>query len=308
MAERRKVRLRYTELYVQQRAGSLAKREVAELDRLEDEYAFHDLVFFRCCALKRLRDEKKKVLERKKTSWYSRFVGAHAHKEEEEGTAGAAPLMTLTREERESLLSAMDVPPLRAGETPHYSWRGLSPEQRVYTAALAFDEVSVRLVDPAHRLDTSATLLLAALQVEGKAVETSMDASVHSLTVMEMLSGRTLCGRTAPGALQAAQDHQGGGEEAALLTVAVQRKRGGSQQQTRVCARMAEVDVMFDPVSLHGIADFWQVPSLSLSLSLSLCVCVYCDTICACILTAKNLARDTHVCLRVHMRGSNASY
>jgi hypothetical protein len=218
LTERRKVRLRYTELFVQQRTGSMGKREAAELDRLEEEYSFHDLVFFRCCALKRLRDEKKKVLERKQTSWYSRFKGARLRRGEDEyeegGEEGTTPLMTLTREERESLLSVMEVPRLEAGETTPNLWQSLSPEQRMYSVALVFDEVALSLVDPGQKLDTCATLVCATLQMEGKAAETSIDGRVQSLTVMEMLSGRTLCGRTAPGALgggEVAQGQLGGG-------------------------------------------------------------------------------------------------
>jgi len=295
LTERRKVRLRYTELFVQQRTGSMGKREAAELDRLEEEYSFHDLVFFRCCALKRLRDEKKKVLERKQTPWYSRFKGARTRKgEDEEGEEGATPLMTLTREERESLLSVMEVPRLEAGETTPNLWQSVSPEQRMYSVALVFDQVALSLVDPGQKLDTCATLLCATVQMEGKAAETSIDGRVQSLTVMEMLSGRILCGRSAPGALggreaaqggEAAQGQLGGGEAGGpLLTVAVLRKCAVSHQLVKVCTRMAEVDIMFDPVTLHAIADFWQVVCVCVCVCVCACVCV-CVCVCMCVVS-----------------------
>ena len=58
LLERRKARLRYASLYVKWRAGTLealSKKERGELEELEEQFALHDLIFFRCSALKRLQ-------------------------------------------------------------------------------------------------------------------------------------------------------------------------------------------------------------------------------------------------------------
>jgi len=49
---------------------------------MEGQHAFHEVVFFRCTALKRLQDEKKKVLQRKKSPWYRRVMGGAARARE----------------------------------------------------------------------------------------------------------------------------------------------------------------------------------------------------------------------------------
>lgn len=255
LLERRKTRLRYIELYVRQRSDSLSKRELTEMMEMEDQFAFHDLVFFRCSALKRLQDEKKKVLQRKKTPWYSRMVGGTAAAKTLQGNDqnddDAAPLMSLSLEEREALLAAMDAH--THGESQNHLFQSRSAEQRMYTATLSFDDLSVRLVDVTSSLDTSATLSWATLQLDGKPRHMALNASMKSFVVMDVMSGTTLCRQTGRSAGRASGGGRGQEQEAEvpLLTVAVQRNRACTPEQTGVCVRVSELDLMFDPVTLQ---------------------------------------------------------
>jgi len=294
LLERRKSRLRYIELYVRQRSDALSKRELSEMTAMEDQFAFHDLVFFRCSALKRLQDEKKKVLQRKKTPWYSRMVGGITAKTPQDGEQhdddAAAPLMSLSLEEREALLAAMDVQP--HGQSHSHLFHSRSAEQRMYTATLEFDELSVRLVDAATKLDTSATLSRATLQVEGKALDVALNATIKSFAVVHVMSGCTLCRQTGRGAGNGSggEGEGGGGDDVPLLTVAVQRNRATVPAQTGVCVRVSELDLMFDPVTLQ--------------------VCVLC--VCMCVYTSaffkEFFLRSKRACVCVTLLASRAMF
>ena len=143
LMERRKTRRRYIELYVKLRADSLSRREATEMEAIQDKFAFQDLVFFRCSALKRLQDEQQKVVQRRKTSLYARVVGslswasrasapdpAEASEEQED----ASPLMALSLEEREALLTAMDA--AAHTQSHNYLFHSHSAEQCMYSASL----------------------------------------------------------------------------------------------------------------------------------------------------------------------------
>ena len=136
----------------------------------------------------------------------------------------------------------------------------------MYSATLSCDQLSVRLTDEANELDASAALSLATVQVEGKAKETALKASMDSLVVSDVLSGSMLCrqtGRAAghvDGAALAAEEGGEGEGGVQLLTVAIRRCLDSKAPTTSVCARVAELGLMFDPVTLQRLMGFWEMP------------------------------------------------
>jgi hypothetical protein len=278
LTQRRKARLRYTALYVQQRAASLSKRDLAEMMRMEDAFEVHDLIFFRCTALKRLRAEKKKI-QRTKTSWYGRLVGsmtrggtAPGESHVDDADDDAPPLMSLSLEEREALLAAMDVDPGAYGDAHTHLFRSQAAEQRMYAVALECDEVAVRIIDTVCVLDVSATLSSAALHIEGKAHRVSLRTRMDTLEVVNVLTGSTLSRQTGRAAVA---DPAGEGADAPssrqeegvpLLTVAVERNHGCLPKQTSVSVRLAELDFLLDPGTLQRLVTFWQIPDPAVDL------------------------------------------
>ena len=276
LMERRKTRRRYIELYVKLRADSLSRREATEMEAIQDKFAFQDLVFFRCSALKRLQDEQQKVVQRRKTSLYARVVGslswasrasapdpAEASEEQED----ASPLMALSLEEREALLTAMDA--AAHTQSHNYLFHSHSAEQCMYSASLTCGEVSARLVDEGLALDTSATLSLATVTVDGKAEELALNASMNELVVSDLVSGSVLCRQTGPcktsDEMTVVMAEQGAEAVGQLLAMAIHRS-WGRETQTRVRVRVAALGLMFDLVILQALAGFWQIPNPSIDL------------------------------------------
>jgi hypothetical protein len=246
--------------------------------RMEDAFEVHDLIFFRCTALKRLRAEKKKI-QRTKTSWYGRLVGsmtrggtAPGESHVDDADDDAPPLMSLSLEAREALLAAMDVDPGAYGDAHTHLFRSQAAEQRMYAVALECDEVAVRIIDTVCVLDVSATLSSAALHIEGKAHRVSLRTRMDTLEVVNVLTGSTLSRQTGRAAVA---DPAGEGADAPssrqeegvpLLTVAVERNHGSSPKQTSVSVRLAELDFLLDPGTLQRLVTFWQIPDPAVDL------------------------------------------
>ncbi len=117
LAHRRKMRLRYVELYLKQRTEKLHKKELHELEVMEEEFALHDLIFFRCTAMRRQQapSSRPASTRRAKSSWSSWFSGSGSkavdEDEDEPEVDSSAPIQALTDEEREMLFSALSSSP-----------------------------------------------------------------------------------------------------------------------------------------------------------------------------------------------------
>ena len=51
----RRRRVRYVDLYLRLRAGKLPSHEAKEIEALEEELEFHEIVFFRCSAIRQMQ-------------------------------------------------------------------------------------------------------------------------------------------------------------------------------------------------------------------------------------------------------------
>ena len=51
----RRRRVRYVDLYLRLRAGKLPSNEAKEVEALEEELEFHEIVFFRCSAIRQMQ-------------------------------------------------------------------------------------------------------------------------------------------------------------------------------------------------------------------------------------------------------------
>ena len=47
--------MRYVDLYLRLRAGKLPSNEAKEVEALEEELEFHEIVFFRCSAIRQMQ-------------------------------------------------------------------------------------------------------------------------------------------------------------------------------------------------------------------------------------------------------------
>ena len=118
LAHRRKMRLRYVELYLKQRTEKLHKKELHELEVMDEEFALHDLIFFRCTAMRRQQAHASRpAAPRRGKSWSTWFSGSKAADadEDEPEADGSAPMQALSEEEREMLFSALSSSPQDAG-------------------------------------------------------------------------------------------------------------------------------------------------------------------------------------------------
>jgi hypothetical protein len=135
LAHRRKMRLRYVELYLKQRSEKLHKKELHELEVLEEEFALNDLIFFRCTAMRRQQAPASRpaATRRSKSSWSSWFSGSGSkaadEDEDEPEVDGSAPIQALTEEEREMLFSALSSSPQDAGASYSSLVSSECPEQ-----------------------------------------------------------------------------------------------------------------------------------------------------------------------------------
>jgi hypothetical protein len=135
LAHRRKMRLRYVELYLKQRTEKLHKKELHELEVMDEEFALHDLIFFRCTAMRRQQAPASRpaATRRGKSSWSSWFSGSGskaADADEDESEAdGSAPMQALSEEEREMLFSALSSGPQDAGASYSSLVSSECPEQ-----------------------------------------------------------------------------------------------------------------------------------------------------------------------------------
>lgn len=147
LAERRAQRLRYVALYLELRAGEdeMPRRHRRELEALEESLRAHDIIYFRCTAIRHQARGGAKVRRRKPRGWFAWARRSREGEGEEgeedgeeegdtgEGAARTRPLLALSEEERASLLAAMDISAPRAlgdGQVRHVCcpvlWRCLT--------------------------------------------------------------------------------------------------------------------------------------------------------------------------------------
>ncbi|KAJ1472424.1 hypothetical protein T484DRAFT_1840453, partial [Baffinella frigidus] len=97
LLQRRATRLRYVELYLKLRHGEeeLGRRGRKELDAIEEGLRAHDIIYFRCTAIKKARTQTSGVRRRKPKGWFAwARRGKEEEEEDEQARAPPPPRMT----------------------------------------------------------------------------------------------------------------------------------------------------------------------------------------------------------------------
>lgn len=257
LAERRKKRLAYVELYIKRRGDELKKKEVKELDALEEELSFQDIVFFRCTAIRKLQASKEKVVQRKKRTWGEWLVGKNKpqkagedvseHGDMSEHGGLASPFQNLSKDERDSLIAA-------AGEDAlHHGYGGLMRSecsaQLMFSLTATLESVRLRLIDVSGNLDTTASFSHAALKFAKQSHAFDVEAGLRSFMVRNASNNSTIC--------QQAEMLEG--EAGNLMNIAISSDRGVSPAVTSVRVRVASLDLKVDPYVLASLMTFWRI-------------------------------------------------
>ena len=215
LIERRRHRLRYVDLYRRHRAGGNDKQLAKDLEHLEDFFSFHDIVYFRCTAIKQQQKDSGQVARRRGdqkagdkkpawsfASWYSASAtpssqlpsadnsrGNYAHVSEKQDQGGVAsehdeairnPFAEMTSEERQALLSALDPGGSEIGATYTSLMQSQNPEQQLYTVTISLGGAQGQLVD-AGKLDMRASFNDATVRVTGSVRAVAWHGELASL-------------------------------------------------------------------------------------------------------------------------------
>jgi hypothetical protein len=268
LAERRRRRVRYVDLYLRHRAGSMQANEVKEMEALEDSLGFNDIVFFRCTAIREQQQRSGKLVRREqkprdanKTSWS--FAGwswaTSASSKGAEAASGAAaasvqcvpgesgeavgaggdaekgdnnesnPFQRFTSEEREALLSALDFGGSEVGATYTSLMQSQNPEQQLYNIAISLGSCSGCLLDPG-KLSVRASFNDATVKVTGRVQAVAWHGELLSLSVVDLLGQRPLCKQNIADGNEDLADGKGANRASDLLSV--DWTRDGSSSST----------------------------------------------------------------------------
>ena len=203
LLDRHRRRKRYVDLYLRHRAGKAQMGEAKEMEGIEEDLGFHEIVFFRCTAIRQLQERcggelaRREQTSAKKSAWsfagWSWKGGKEGREESSKHGDGAAssrsleaplapavegeggelggnasnPFHGMTPEEREALFSAMAGGGSDLGVTYTSLMQSKNPEQHLYTLAVSLGSCSARFVDPG-RLDFSASFNDATVKVKGR--------------------------------------------------------------------------------------------------------------------------------------------
>lgn len=251
LMQRRKHRLRYVELYTKQRGADLGSKDKKEFGGLEDMYDYHDIVFFRCTAIKRLQDSST-VVKRKTTSWF-RWGSKKADPGPDDSEHGKDepknPMGTLTEEERNALLAALDVGPMEVGQAESSLTAKPHTDQVQYAMDLRVGMCKFGIQDAEQGVHMSVAVTESMLDVSGKQKAVRARAGMHSLNIMDEQGGVPLC-RHAGG------DGQGGDE---LLSVVVDSNQGVTPRDLALEVRVSTLQFSFNPLALKAFSEFWDI-------------------------------------------------
>ena len=286
LMERRRNRMRYVDLYLRQRHGKLSVNETKEIETLEDDLGFHEIVFFRCSAIRQLQSHAGRVERREhakvptSTSWFSGWGrksssaavpgdtalcgdagaahGGHGDIVGGEGEgAESNPFHGMTVDERDALFSAMAGGGSEVGATYTSLMQSKNPEQQLYTVDVRLDRCSGRLID-AGKLDVSASFNDATVKVKGRVQAVTWQGELVSLNVLDLLGCKPLCKQhnTVSTPNPAATAAAAGSD---LLSIAVTSDHSPTPPRTIIRLRVAALDMTADPHFLASFSAFWEV-------------------------------------------------
>ncbi|EKX52249.1 hypothetical protein GUITHDRAFT_102151 [Guillardia theta CCMP2712] len=263
LLERRKHRLKYIQIYTKQRGEDLNVKEQKEIEELEDQYAFHDVVYFRCTALKAMKSKQANVSKRKSNaSWWSRMTAPKSQAAPEGAVedAIASPLQGLSAEEKKSLLAALDVHTLEIGETYSSSSISQNMESRRFHVALRLQRCELRLIDQASHFDISYEMTLSSFDIMKNSKETALGSKISSFQVRDVLTGHLLCRRIEGGEIES-EDRSSN-----LVDMAYSKKISTQRNDTSVELHITKLELVFSPHIMHNLVCFWEVSDASLDI------------------------------------------
>eukprot|EP00960_Hanusia_phi_P020245 598167-Hanusia_phi.AAC.1 len=259
LLERRKHRLKYIQVYTKQRNEDLNAKEQREIEELEDQYAFHDIVYFRCTALKAMRSKQTNVAKRKSnSSWWSRVTASKSQAsvpEEAVDEALSSPLQGLSAEEKKSLLAALDVHTLEIGETYSSSSISQNMESRRYHVTLHLKRCELRLVDQASLFDIAYEMSTSSFDIVKNSKETTLGSKIASFQVKDFLTGNLLCRR-----IEAESENED------LVDLAFSKKISTQKYDTDIRLHITKLELVFNPQILQNLVCFWEVSDSSLDI------------------------------------------
>ena len=292
LMERRRNRVKYVDLYLRQRHGKLSVNETKQIETLEDGLGFHEIVFFRCSAIRQLQSHAGRVERREhakvptSTSWFTGWGrksssaavpgdttlsgeagaahGGHGDTVGGEGeSAESNPFHGMTQDERDALFSAMAGGGSEVGATYTSLMQSKNPEQQLYTVDVRLDRCSGRLIDGGKdvdggKLDVSASFNDATVKVKGRVQAVTWQGELVSLNVLDLLGCKPLCKQhnTVSTPNPAATAAAAGSD---LLSIAVTSDRSQTPPRTIIRLRVAALDMTADPHFLASFSAFWEV-------------------------------------------------
>ena len=269
LAHRRKMRLRYVELYLKLRAEKLPKKELREMEVLEEEFALQDLIFFRCTAIRRQQAPtgRSAAARHSKSSWSSWFSGTSKKTDlssevaDEEDLDSGGPMQALTDEERELLFSALSSGPQDASATYTSLVSSECAEQVIFSLHASLEMCNARLIDPSGGLNISASISRSSIALVARPRAAAANLALTSLLVRNEAKGRILCQQIDEG------DKRGAGKE--LLLITLESDRGAAPALTSARVRVAQLEIVFDPYTLQAASKFWDVEEEALELDVA---------------------------------------
>eukprot|EP00960_Hanusia_phi_P031036 749032-Hanusia_phi.AAC.2 len=194
LCQRRRDRLDYVEIYLKRRKGKITKAEQSRIQQIEKTYGYSDVVFFRCTAISHSKT-RSLIGESNQShgrSWMSRLWWKRASTEGEDFEQPESALLTMSKEERESLLKAVDVDAIGPGDSYDSLFSSASSAQVLISCEMELNafRLIARKDSTFHAVFTSEGGFIA-FKRKSKAVESN--AELKSMSIWDKTSDSPVC-------------------------------------------------------------------------------------------------------------------